>query len=59
MREEREIYLVIDYKGATAAEATDGGHSIFHVGTDQVDVIYLYGDDQGRNNLILLLLYIY
>lgn len=34
-------YLVVDDKGAAAAETSDGSQSIFHVSTYQVNVIYL------------------
>lgn len=34
---------MVDDKGPAAAEASDGGHSVLHVSTDQVNVVYLHG----------------
>lgn len=37
------MYLVVDDKGASTAETSNRGHSVLHVSTDQVNVIYLQG----------------
>lgn len=39
------IYLVVDQKRASAAEASDGRHSVLHVRTDQVNIIYLHEEE--------------
>lgn len=36
---------MVDNKGASAAEASNGGNSVLHVSTDQVNVIYLHGTE--------------
>lgn len=37
------IYLVVNDKRTSTAETSNRGHSILHVSTDQVNVIYLQG----------------
>lgn len=33
---------MIDHKGTATAETSNGGHSVLHVGADQVDVVNLH-----------------
>lgn len=44
------MYLVVDDKGASAAEAPDGGHGVLHVGADQVDVVNLSHNSEIRDS---------
>lgn len=43
------MHLVVDDEGASAAEASDRGHGVLHVGADEVNVINL----QGVNELCI------
>lgn len=36
---------MVDNKGTSAAEASNGGNGVLHVSTDQVNVVYLHGTE--------------